>query len=223
MRTMPSSLLLYKVITGGRMDSKVYKFRLFPEKENDNYVIRYIERNGRINSEEIAELLYKGIVSQNEPQPETADATIKDKLSRMESFLIELHKKITELQSQLASGFGTPLVYSKVVKEEPEKQKRKLFSGKCDERKEQVDVYKTQGVLVEDYKGLLDYMVRTNPETYVWQAVGVAVNNKIPAEKIVALVEGKLEKEKIYQAIQIIMKEREIEHNKREDTIPENV
>ena len=43
------------------MDRKIYKFRLSTEKENDNYVRRYIERNGRINSEEIAELLYKGI------------------------------------------------------------------------------------------------------------------------------------------------------------------
>jgi hypothetical protein len=52
------------------MDSKIYKFRLFTEKENDNYVRMYIERNGRINSEEIAELLYKGIVSLNEPSTE---------------------------------------------------------------------------------------------------------------------------------------------------------
>ena len=67
MRTMPSSLLSYIELSGGHMDSKIYKFRLFTEKENDNYVRRYIERNGRINSEEIAELLYKGIVSLNEP------------------------------------------------------------------------------------------------------------------------------------------------------------
>ena len=58
------------------MDSKIYKFRLSTEKENDNYVRRYIERNGRINSEEIAELLYKGIVSENEPQHETSDARV---------------------------------------------------------------------------------------------------------------------------------------------------
>ena len=209
MRTMPSSLLSYIELSGGHMDSKIYKFRLSTEKENDNYVRRYIERNGRINSEEIAELLYKGIVSLNEPSTGTVEAKIEDKLNRMESFLLELHKKITEIQNQLAIGGGSPLVYSRVVKEEPEKQKRKLFSGKKADTKEQVDVYKTQEVIVEDYKGLLDYMVRTNPETYVWQAVGVAVNHKIPADKIVALVEGKLEKEKIYQAIEIILKEKE--------------
>ena len=56
MRTMPSSLLSYIELSGGHMDSKIYKFRLSTEKENDNYVRRYIERNGRINSEEIAEL-----------------------------------------------------------------------------------------------------------------------------------------------------------------------
>ena len=70
MRTMPSSLLSYIELSGGHMDSKIYKFRLSTEKENDNYVRRYIERNGRINSEEIAELLYKGIVSLNEPSTE---------------------------------------------------------------------------------------------------------------------------------------------------------
>ena len=191
------------------MDYKRYRFRLDPENEKDRLVMEYIERDGRINSDEIGELLYKGLTTENVSRRASEVVDDKDENSaRMEQLLLLIVQRIDDLESCLRECRTSSLSYKSVVRSEPEKQKKKLFSKNSP--KEKV-VYETQARQIEDYNGLLKYMVEKNMSKEVWNAVTNAVRYGIPDEEIISWVEDNMEAYQINEAVQITLHRREQE------------